>query len=140
MDAQAGSLQDRAQISDRGALAIGARDMDHRRQLSLGTTELCEQALDTIEGEIDFLRMQRRQPCDQIAELRLRCFSSSIHASSAGATSGAATIVAGSGTSGAALDVLGAAGDLVNTRNSRAAAGDAKSSSWVYPIQWAAIL
>ena len=59
MDAQAGGLQDRAQIGDGRALAVGAGDMDHRRQLGFGMIEPLQQALHAIEAEIDPLRMQR---------------------------------------------------------------------------------
>jgi len=39
MHAQARGLEDRAQIGDRRALAIGAGDMNHRRELTLGVVE-----------------------------------------------------------------------------------------------------
>ena len=62
--ALAGRFQDRAQEGDGGALAVGAGDMDHRRQLALGMIERGEQPLDAIERQIDALGMQRGQPRD----------------------------------------------------------------------------
>ena len=59
VDTKACGFQDRAQIGNRRTLAIGAGDMNHRRHPPFGMTEPCEQALDTVEGEIDFLRMQQ---------------------------------------------------------------------------------
>ena len=71
MDAQARRFQDRAQISDRRALAVGAGDVDHRRQLALGMIEPLQQPVHPIQAEIDALRMQRRQPRDQFFERTL---------------------------------------------------------------------
>ena len=68
MDAQARGFEDRAQIGDGGALAVGAGDMDHRRQLAFGMIEPRQQPVHAIEAEIDAPRMQRRQPRDQFTE------------------------------------------------------------------------
>jgi hypothetical protein len=58
LHALAGCLQHGAQEGERRALAVGAGDVDHRRQLFLGVAEACEQALDPAEGEIDEFGMQ----------------------------------------------------------------------------------
>ena len=70
VDAQARGFQDRAQIGDRRALAVGAGDMDDRRQFALGMIEPLQQPMHPLEIEIDALRMQRGQPRDQFAERR----------------------------------------------------------------------
>ncbi len=64
MHALAGGFQDRAQEGDGGALAVGAGDVDHRRQLAFGMIERGKQALHAIERQIDALGMQRGQPRD----------------------------------------------------------------------------
>ena len=68
VDAQTRRFQRRAQIGDRRTLAVGAGDMDHRRQFSLGMVEPFEQPVDAIEVEIDAARMQGRDPRDHFAE------------------------------------------------------------------------
>ena len=45
MDAQARGFEDRAQIGDRRTLAVGAGDMDHRRQFALGMIEPLQQPI-----------------------------------------------------------------------------------------------
>ena len=60
--AQAGGLQHRAQEGDGRALAVGAGDMDDRRQLALGMAERGEHAPHAVERQIDPLGMQREQP------------------------------------------------------------------------------
>ena len=70
VDAQARRFQDRAQIGDRRTLAIGAGDMDHRRQFAFGMIEPLQQPLHPLEAEIDAAGMQRGQPRDQFAERR----------------------------------------------------------------------
>ena len=62
--AQPRRLQDRAHESDGGTLAVGAGDMDCRRQPPLGMTERGEDAPHSIERQIDPFRMQRREPRD----------------------------------------------------------------------------
>ena len=62
MHALAGRFENRAHERDGRALAVGAGDMDHRRQTAFGMTERREQALDAAERQIDPLRMQRQQP------------------------------------------------------------------------------
>ena len=68
MDSQARRFQDRAQICERRTLAIGAGDVDHRRQLAFGMIEPIQQKLYAVEAEIDPLGMQRGQPRDQPIE------------------------------------------------------------------------
>ena len=55
-------FQDRAHERDGGAFAVGAGDMDERRQTPFGMTERREEALDALERQIDALGMQRQQP------------------------------------------------------------------------------
>ena len=62
--ALARGFQDRAQERDGRALAVGAGDMDHRRQFALGMIERGEQPLHAIERQVDALGMQRDQPRD----------------------------------------------------------------------------
>ena len=57
-------LQDGAHEGDGRALAVGASDMDRRRQLALGMAEVRENAPHPIERKIDPLRMQRGKPGD----------------------------------------------------------------------------
>src|SRR5665213_358415 len=57
-------FQDRAQKSERRALAIGAGDMDRRRQLALRMIESRQQSLHALKREIDALGMQRGKPRD----------------------------------------------------------------------------
>ena len=47
-----------------GALAVGAGDMDHRRQPVLRIAERVEQPGDPVERQIEALRMQRQQLVD----------------------------------------------------------------------------
>ena len=55
-------LEDGAHEGDGRTLAVGAGDMNHRRQLPLGMAERRQQPLDAIERQVDPLRMQRQQP------------------------------------------------------------------------------
>ena len=59
VDTQAGGFQDRAQVSDRRTLAIGAGDMDHRRELAFGMVEPRQQPVHPFQIKIDAPRMQR---------------------------------------------------------------------------------
>ena len=61
MNAKARRLQQRAQISHRRALAVGAGDMDHRRQLAFGMAEPFQQALDALEGKFGKGAVRRGQ-------------------------------------------------------------------------------
>ena len=61
MHALAGGLQDRAHEGDGRALAVGAGDVDHRRQVPLGMAERGEQPLDAVERQVDALGMQRQR-------------------------------------------------------------------------------
>ena len=56
------SRQDRAHESDRRALAVGAGDMDGRRQPPLGISEGRQNAPHSIERQVDALGMQRGEP------------------------------------------------------------------------------
>src|SRR3954454_7556668 len=128
VDAQAGGLQRRAQISERRALAIGTGDVDHRRQLALGVTEPLEQAVHPLQPEIDAFLMQGRQPPNQSAERRLCAVRGSVHAcGAAGAVSGADTICAGLTTGCTGCDAASSAAALVKRRQSRARVG---RNSW----------
>ena len=62
MNFLAGGLQDRARERDRGALAVGARDMDDRRKMLMRRAEIREQPFDPAQREIDEAGMQRREP------------------------------------------------------------------------------
>ncbi len=57
--ALARGFQHGAQEGDGRALAVGAGDVDHRRQFALGMIECGEQPLDAVERQIDPLGMQR---------------------------------------------------------------------------------
>ena len=60
MHALARRFQDRAHESDGRSLAVGAGDMDHRRQPPLRMIERGKEPLDAIERQIDALGMQRQ--------------------------------------------------------------------------------
>ena len=123
VDAQACCFERRAQIGDRRAFAVGARDMDHRRQLGFRMIEPRQQAVHAIEAEIDALRMQGRQPRDQFTE-RPGIGGRQVHAwGAAGTASGVGTICAGSTTCGEGFEAASSAGDLVRIRHSRASVG-----------------
>ena len=62
MDAEARGLHDGAEIGDGRALAVGAGDMDHRRQLALRIAELRQQPLACGRASGRCLRMQRQEP------------------------------------------------------------------------------
>ena len=55
-------LEDGAHEGDSRTFAVGAGDMNQRRQLPLGMAERRQEPLDAIEREVDPLRMQRQQP------------------------------------------------------------------------------
>ena len=55
---------DGAQEGQHRALAVGAGDMDHRRQTALGMIQLREQPLDAAERQIDDARMEPIEPLD----------------------------------------------------------------------------
>ena len=62
MNALARRFEDRAHEGDGRAFAVGAGDMDHRRQPPLRMIERGQQPLDAVERQIDALGMQRQQP------------------------------------------------------------------------------
>ena len=59
------SFQNRAHESDRGPLAVGAGDVDRRRQPTFGVPELREQPPNPFEREVDGLRVQGKEARDQ---------------------------------------------------------------------------
>ncbi len=73
VDAQARRFQNRPQVSDRRALAVGAGDVNNRRQLALGMAEPHQQPVHPLEIEIDAFGVQGGQPRDQFAERRWFC-------------------------------------------------------------------
>ena len=62
MHAVARRLQHRAHEGDGRALAVGAGDMDDRRQPPLRMAERVEHAPHPVERQVDALGMQRQQP------------------------------------------------------------------------------
>jgi len=60
--AQAGRLGDGAQDGDRRSLAVGAGDMNHRRQPALGIAERRAQAVHPPQRQVDQLGMQQAKP------------------------------------------------------------------------------
>ena len=65
-------FQHRAAEGAGRALAVGAGDMDHRRQLALGMIELIEQPQDAVQHQIDLLGMKRQQPFEDRVATRRR--------------------------------------------------------------------
>ena len=64
MDAIAGRLEEGAQKGKGRALAVGAGDMDDRRQMLVRTAECREQPLYPLERQIDEPDMERLQPLE----------------------------------------------------------------------------
>src|SRR5581483_4176566 len=60
--AVAGGLETGAERRHRRTLAVGAGHVDHGRQAALGISEGRQQPLDAVEGEVDELRMELREP------------------------------------------------------------------------------
>ena len=90
VNAQLRGFQNRPQIRDRRTLAIGAGDVNHRRQLAFGMFEPLQQKLHPLQTQIDAIGMQRRQPRDQFAERLIAFGRWCVHAwGAAGATSAA---------------------------------------------------
>ena len=58
----AGGFQHGPQIGNDRALAVGAGDVHHRRQLVLGMVEAVQQALHPLERQIDQLRVKLPEP------------------------------------------------------------------------------
>ena len=65
MGALAECLSHGADKGDQRALAVGAGDMNHRRQAPLGMAKGCEQPLDAAKRQIDRLRVQRLEALEQ---------------------------------------------------------------------------
>jgi hypothetical protein len=61
VDAQRRGFEDRAHERDGGALAVGAGDVDHRRQAPLGMIERLQDAPHAVERQVDQLRMKLQQ-------------------------------------------------------------------------------
>src|SRR5215469_4163173 len=73
MHAVAGAFQHRAQERADRALAVRARNMNHRRNAPFRMTEPFQQSLDTIQYEIDAFGVQRQKPLqDGVAALGSR--------------------------------------------------------------------
>jgi hypothetical protein len=64
VNAQSRRFENGAQERDGRALAVGAGDMDHRREPAMRVVERVQNTPDAIESEIDPPRMQREQPRD----------------------------------------------------------------------------
>ena len=62
MHALAGRFEDRAHERDGRTLAVGAGDMDDRRQVPLGMAERAEDAPHAVKRQVDTLGMQGEQP------------------------------------------------------------------------------
>ncbi len=65
MHAQAGRFPHRAEEGAGAALAVGAGNMDHRRQVAFGRTKLGQQRGQAVEAEVDQPGMQPVQAGDQ---------------------------------------------------------------------------
>ena len=89
VDAGAAGLEAGAQRGDDRALAVGAGDVDDRRQPALGMAERGEEPLDAAEREVDDLGVQRRQPVED--RVAARAHSAAWAASSTGAGSSPCT-------------------------------------------------
>src|SRR5262249_20661293 len=62
--APAGRVEHGPQVGDDRALAVGAGDVDDRRQAALRMADRVEQPPDAAERQVDELRMQLRQPLE----------------------------------------------------------------------------
>ena len=62
MDTLAGRFQNRANEGDRRSLAVGSRDMNDGRQAVLRPAQFLQQVERAAQRQVDFLRMQPRQP------------------------------------------------------------------------------
>ena len=62
--AQAGGLEPRTHHGDRGALAVGARDVDHGRQGVLRVAQRVQEPPDPVEHQVDALGVQRHEPIE----------------------------------------------------------------------------
>jgi hypothetical protein len=62
VDAQALRLQHGAQIGAGAALAIGARDMEHGRQMVLRIAQRVQQGVDHLQPESPLRQAERAQP------------------------------------------------------------------------------
>ena len=94
VDAQARRLTDRAQESNGRTLAVGAGNVNDRRQATLGMIQCREDAMHPRQIEIDTLGVQRREPRQQTVEIARRgC--GGVHADDGTAASGGSTSTSG---------------------------------------------
>ena len=121
MHAQARRFENGAQISDRRTLAVGAGNVNDRRQPPFGMIELPKQPMHPRQIEIDRLRVQRGEPRNQFAERRRRLCRRRVHA---GVAAGAVSAPDAAGAGNAIVDegfaTVSIAGDLLKSRHSRA--------------------
>ena len=61
-------LSKSAEVSHRRAFAICPRNMHRRRQAHLRITERFKHAQDTVQTQIDFLRMERGERCEGLLD------------------------------------------------------------------------
>ena len=61
VDGLAGRLQHGAQEGGGGALAVGAGEMDHRRQAQVRPAELVHQDLHAVQRQVDLARIERTE-------------------------------------------------------------------------------
>ena len=99
-------FENRAQDRDGRAFAVGARDMNRRRQFALGMAETREQAMNTAEPKVDLFRMQPREPLEQRVGGQISARGASAHTAPASAGS-----------------CRSMPGDLVSRRQMRASVG-----------------
>lgn len=71
MDALSRGLDAGAQKGAGRAFTVGPGDVKHRRQLAFGMPEPLEQALEALEPEVDFGRMQLERRRQQRVEHRI---------------------------------------------------------------------
>jgi hypothetical protein len=62
MDPLAPGLEPGADHGERRALAVGAGDVDHRRQVAFGVAERRQEPPDPVQRQVDDLGMQRHHP------------------------------------------------------------------------------
>src|SRR5215212_2916395 len=124
MDAQARRFDDRAQIGDGRAFAVGAGNVNDGGKLVLGVAEPLQQPVGPFETELDLFGMKHREPRDQFVQRRRRCCRRWTHAwGAAAAISTTGTIWAAAATCGAGFEGASSAGDLVRSRQRRASVG-----------------
>ena len=74
MDLEARGFEDRPQRRAGRAFAVGARDVEDRRQAAFGMAEPFQQRAHPVEREVDRLRVKAHQPFeDRVAGGRAHC-------------------------------------------------------------------